>query len=332
MNIPIQEDRGLTEILKILIESDAPVSGTLIGEKLGYSRTTVHTKVERLKSEGFKINAASKRGYTLENVPGNLNPTLLNYYSLIYKNPIPIYFYNTVDSTNLQSERLFSNGVSTPFCVIGIKQTRGKGRLGRKWQSESNKNLYASLMFSPNKSPKKLQSFTLWAGIEICRSLKRILPDLPLMVKWPNDLYCRGKKFAGMLTEARIDQDRIQSIIFGFGLNINTDLRTEPKNIRNIATSLKAESKKNLDINLTTIEMISATVRAYEKCLLNRPSEPLVVAWNELDFLKGKELSLLENGRPLAGIGMGINSEGALQIKIANGALQTVYSGDVTLI
>ena len=331
MNIPIQKDHGLTKILKTLIESDDPVSGTLIGESLGCSRTTVHTKIEQLKSEGFGINAASRRGYVLETIPENLNPTLLSYYSLLHKNPIPIYYYNTVDSTNLQSERLFSNGVSPPFCVIGIQQTKGKGRLGRKWQSQCNKNLYASIMLSPKKSPQKLQSFTLWAGIEICRSLKRILPNIPLKVKWPNDLYCRNKKFAGMLTEARIDQDCIQSIIFGLGLNINTDLKNMPHEIQDIATSLKAESKKNLDMNLTTIEMISAIVRAYKKCLLSQTSEPLVVAWEELDFLKGKEIRLLENGSQLAGIGMGINSVGALQIRIANGTIRSVYSGDVTL-
>lgn len=323
----------LTEIaiLETLMDADDYVSGNTLAQSIGISRTTIHTKMDQLKSSGFKIKAISNRGYYLEKLPKKLTPQLLHTYGKQLPENFKLFFYPSVDSTNLEAERLFSNGTLPPFAVFSHKQTAGKGRLGRKWHSQANQNLYCSIMFSPNTPPEKLQSFTLWAGIEVCRSLKALIPTLDLKIKWPNDLYCNGKKVSGILTEARIDSDRMHTIILGLGLNINSTSTSFPEEIKSIATSLRAETSQSYDMNSLSIEIIQATVRAYNKCIEASDQDSLSSAWDTFDYLKGQAITLTENGQKVSGVALGINSYGALQVKKNNGTIHSVHSGDVTL-
>lgn len=328
---PIAIDPTELAILKALIGAEYYVSGSDLAKSIGISRTTIHTKMDQLKNSGFKINAISNRGYCLEKLPQKLTPQLLQTYGDTLPKDFQLFFYPSVDSTNLEAERLYSNGAKTPFAVFTHKQTAGKGRLGRKWHSQANKNLYCSIMFSPNTQPAKLQSFTLWAGIEVCRSLKSLIPSLDLKIKWPNDLYCNGKKVSGILTEAKIDSDRMHTIILGLGLNINSTEKSFPKEIQSIATSLRAETNQSYDMNALSIEIIQATVRAYNKCIEANEDESLSDAWDTFDYLRDKPVSLTENGQKISGLALGINSYGALQLKINNKTIRSIHSGDVTL-
>ncbi len=328
---PVAIDPTEVAILKTLIEADAYVSGSALAKSIGISRTTIHTKMDQLKSAGFKINAISNRGYCLEKLPKNLLPQLLQTYGQALPKNFQLFFYPSVDSTNLEAERLFSSGAKTPFAVFTHKQTAGKGRLGRKWHSQANKNLYCSIMFSPNTPPEKLQSFTLWAGIEVCRSIKALIPSLDLKIKWPNDLYCNGKKVSGILTEAKIDSDRMHTIILGLGLNINSTQKSFPEEIRSIATSLRAETNQTYDMNVLSIEIIQATIRAYNKCIESNDDESLCDAWDSFDYLKDQTVALTENGKKISGLAIGINAYGALQLKTNNGTIRSIHSGDVTL-
>ena len=318
-------------ILHTLINADDYVSGSALAKSIGISRTTIHTKIDQLKNSGFKINAVSNRGYDLEKLPKKLTPQLLQTYCKQVIEDFKLFFYPSVDSTNREAERLFSNGAEPPFAVFTHKQTAGKGRLGRKWHSQANQNLYCSIMFSPNTQPEKLQSFTLWAGIEICRSLKALIPNLDLKIKWPNDLYCNGKKVSGILTEARIDSDRMHTLILGLGLNINSTPKSFPKEIQSIATSLRAETNQSYDMNAMSIEIIQSTIRAYKKCIKNGEKDSLIKAWEAFDYLKNKPVSLTENGQKISGLALGINAYGALQVRKNNGSIHSIHSGDVTL-
>ena len=111
-------------------------------------------------------------------------------------------------------------GRPAPFAVLARRQTRGKGRLGRAWHSESPVSLYASLAFRPQVEPGRMQTFTLWMGVNLCELLANFTGVEP-GIKWPNDIVFDGRKAGGLLTEARIDADRISDLILGVGLNVN---------------------------------------------------------------------------------------------------------------
>ena len=92
-NQPVEVDPTEVAILKTLIESDAYVSGSALAKSIGISRTTIHTKMDQLKSAGFKINAISNRGYCLEKLPQNLLPQLLHTYGQALSKDFQLFFY-----------------------------------------------------------------------------------------------------------------------------------------------------------------------------------------------------------------------------------------------
>jgi BirA family biotin operon repressor/biotin-[acetyl-CoA-carboxylase] ligase len=319
-------------ILSALLDApDTFVSGSLLAEQLGVSRPAIHGKVRKLREQGFEIEAVRNKGYRLFKEPEVLHADLISYYMEKSNAPIEVLYFPVIDSTNSEAERQLSRRHDSPFAIASSCQTKGRGRLGRDWHSASADNLYLSIVFEPNIPPQALQHFTLWAGIHICRALQSLVPKTPLKIKWPNDLHCNGRKFAGMLTEAKIDADSLRSIIFGIGLNVNSNPTKYPNDIQKTATSLYAVGGEELKLNQVAAKVITATQAAYDTCILGSPSENLVDAWAPLNSLSGQSVTAIMNNNEISGIACGIDESGALQLIDEGGILHSVSAGDVTL-
>lgn len=319
-------------IVRALMEADGSfVSGTDLAEQLGVSRPAVHGKLEKLREAGFIVEAQRKRGYRLTGLPEIVHPALLRYELERLGSNMEIAYHPAIDSTNSEAERRVASGQRGPFAVLASCQTSGRGRLGRDWHSVSAENLYLSVLFEPNIPPQQLQHFTLWAGIRICQAIQAFVQEAPLQIKWPNDLQCRGRKFAGMLTEAKIDADAIRSLVFGIGLNVNSNPNTYPAEIRSRASSLYAVQGHSLPLNRLAAAVIHAVEAAYHTSLSAASSEALPAAWAPLDSLRDQPVTALLNGEAITGLARGIDAAGALLIERGEGALQAVRAGDVTL-
>jgi BirA family biotin operon repressor/biotin-[acetyl-CoA-carboxylase] ligase len=319
-------------ILQSLLDApDAFVSGSRLAEQLGISRPAVWAKLEKLREQGFEFEAVRNRGYRLVHEPQLLHPALIRYYLQQQGTEMDVLYFPVIDSTNSEAERQMTYARPSPFAVASSCQTKGRGRLGREWYSASADNLYLSVVFEPNIPPQQLQHFTLWAGIYICRALQQFVPNAALQIKWPNDLHCRGRKFAGMLTEAKMDADRLRSIVFGIGINLNSNPNSFPSALKAIATSLYAINGEEVPFNSVTACVVQAISRAYATCMHDSSSERLPEAWAPLDALHGKMVTALQGGRSIAGVASGIDASGALLLQAADGTLQTVRAGDVTL-
>ena len=313
---------------------DAPytfVSGSLLAEQLGVSRPAIHGKLAKLREQGFEIEAIRNKGYRIIKEPEVLHADLISYYMEKSGTPIEVLYFPVIDSTNSEAERQLTRRHDSPFAIASSCQTKGRGRLGRDWHSASAENLYLSVVFEPNIPPQALQNFTLWAGIHICRALQGLVPKTPLKIKWPNDLHCNGRKFAGMLTEAKVDADNLRSIIFGIGLNVNSNPAKYPKEIQKTATSLYAIGGEELRLNHIVAKVITATQAAYNNCILGSGSENLVDAWAPLNSLSGQSITAIMNNKEITGFACGINESGALQLLDEGGILHSVSAGDVTL-
>ena len=188
-------------ILNALLAAEGEfVSGSRLAEQIGVSRPAIKGKLEKLRAAGFDFEAVRNRGYRLTQLPTILHPGLLSYHQQTLAGAMEVLYFPAIDSTNSEAERRVSYGQPSPFAVISSCQTKGRGRLRRDWYSASADNLYLSVVFEPMVPAQQLQHFTLWAGIHICRVLQAFVPKAPLKIKWPNDLHCGGRKFAGMLT------------------------------------------------------------------------------------------------------------------------------------
>lgn len=320
-------------ILKALLAAGEDfVSGSLLAEQLEISRPAVHGKLDKLRDEGFGIEAVRNRGYRIVKMPERIHPALLRCRMDENGSRAGLHCYAAIDSTNSEAERRIASGEASPFVVVSSCQTRGRGRLGRVWHSRSTDNLYLSVLFEPNIPPQQLQHFTLWAGICICQKLQSFLPDAPLKVKWPNDLHCEGRKFAGMLTEAKMDADSIRSIVFGLGLNVNSNPNSFPEEIRHLATSLRAISGRVLELNTLAAAVIRAIEEAYAICIENTDtSKNLEQSWRPLDALAGRPVTAILKGEEITGIAGGIDENGSLIIEMPDGRKEAIRAGDVTL-
>jgi len=319
-------------IIHSLLEAkDSYVSGSMIAKELGVSRPAVWGKLEKLREQGFDFDAIRNKGYCLTKEPEILHPALLNYRQKQLKSEIPVLYYPVIDSTNSEAERQLTHGRKGPFAVASSCQVKGRGRLGRVWQSHSAESLYLSVLFEPNIPAQQLQHFTLWAGIYICRALQKFVPNAPLKIKWPNDLHCEGRKFAGMLTEAKMDADGIRSIIFGIGINVNTNPQSFPEDIRGLATSLYAMHGQELPLNTVAAHVLKAIQSAYNACIVGDTPESLPEAWAPLNSLEGQFVTARRGEVEIAGIAEGIDASGALILRQSDGSMETVRAGDVTL-
>ena len=320
-----------TILCALLDAPDTFVSGSLLAEQLGVSRPATHGKLRKLREQGFEIKAIRNKGYRLIKEPEVLHADLIRYYMEKSDVPIEVLYFPVIDSTNSEAERQLSRRRATPFAIASSCQTKGRGRLGRDWHSATADNIYLSVVFEPNIPPQALQHFTLWAGIHICRALQGLVAKTPLKIKWPNDLHCEGRKFAGMLTEAKVDADSLRSIIYGIGLNVNSNPAKYPKEINKVATSLYAVGGEELKLNQVAAKVINATQAAYDTCILGSSSENLVDAWAPLNALSGQHVTTIMNNKEITGIACGIDKSGALLLLDEGGILHSVSAGDVTL-
>lgn len=325
---PQQTD--LTIVRELLEAGDNFVSGARLAEIVGVSRVSIWAHMDKLRQAGYEVEAVRRKGYRLRKRPDTLDETLLRT-AINLRGSLPeLHFKTSVDSTNNEAERLLAGGASTPFVVIAREQTKGRGRLGRRWESDDCGNLYASFGFRPGISPTRMQDFTLWMGVNVCEAIANTC-RIDVGVKWPNDILHAGRKLGGMLTEVRMDADTTREIVFGLGLNINSHRGDWPKEIVARTTSVAEASGRPTDINRVAGAVVTRVVNAVRAFVKDDYKDRFVDLWNRLDVLRGKRIGVLIGDQRVEGIADGIDSSGALRLKDDRGQTHRCLAGDVTI-
>jgi BirA family biotin operon repressor/biotin-[acetyl-CoA-carboxylase] ligase len=306
------------------------VSGGAMASKLGVSRVSVWHQMEKLRSQGFEFEAQPARGYRLSRMPGRLHSGLVEAQLKVRRKGFSFEVMGEVDSTNDECARQLASGRQAPFAVFAQKQTRGRGRFGRVWHSESSGNLYSSFAFRPRIAPERMQTFTLWMGVTICELVAKFVPVVP-GVKWPNDIVFDGKKAGGMLTEARVDADQIRDLVFGLGLNVNSPSSDWPSDLGRRAVSLAELAGAEIDLNRLTAALIGRVLLAYERFTEGDHFDVFAELWNKYDVLRGREVTLSEGGRRRRGRVLGVDDGGSLLLRDDRGRTQGFRAGEVTV-
>jgi BirA family biotin operon repressor/biotin-[acetyl-CoA-carboxylase] ligase len=156
-----------------------------------------------------------------------------------------IHYFPTVTSTNDVAKELATKGAREGTVVIAETQSRGRGRLGRKWVSPKG-GLWFSIILRPEMNPKDALKLTLMASAVVAKVIKDMF-KLKTEIKHPNDVVINGKKVCGILTEIRTKGDMLDFVVIGIGINANINLDSFPKYLRKSLTSLKEELKEDVD-------------------------------------------------------------------------------------
>ncbi len=244
-----------------------------------------------------------------------------------YSSKFEIRILDETYSTNNYAFQLASDGAPEGVVIFAEKQTGGRGRLKRKWDSPAYQNLYFSVILRPAVSVEMVPQITLVTGYAIYQAIKNMVPN-GLRLKWPNDLWVHSKKICGILSEVELDKDnRVKFVIVGIGLNVNAEPKDFSKEVAPIATSLYLETKEKQSKSKIAGLVLDSLYHEYEEYLKNGFLN-FREKWEKAANIQGKKVKVLDPLSPLEGVCEGLDSSGALLVRDGE-KLHPVIAGDV---
>lgn len=306
------------------------VSGAELSHSLGVTRAAIWARIEDLRSFGYEIQASPHHGYRLLQVPDVLHADdLLSFVSPGQIIGRDIRVFKETQSTNDVAEKLARDNVREGVVVFAESQTRGRGRLGRKWVSPARKGLWFSVLLRPDLRPQAATQLTVAAATALVRAIHSHT-GLRAEIKWPNDILVRGKKLAGVLTELSAELDHIKYVVLGIGVDVNLTAGDLPADLRKIATSLKLEAGQTFRRADLAAAILRELDRDYERI---RKQQFAAVAdeWEKHCATLGRRVAIQIGNRVLEGRAESLDADGALLLRTDHGHLERVIGGDVTL-
>ncbi len=236
-----------------------------------------------------------------------------------------------VDSTNrLLAEE--GGAAAEGVVVLADHQTAGRGRMGRSWFSPAGVNLYLSVLLQPRVHVARLPTLPLVVGCAVARTVAVLAPAVPVRLKWPNDLHVQGRKLGGVLCETIAVSEHAAQVIVGVGCNINLSAAMVPAELATVATSLAIETGQWFDRAAVTAEFLYQLELAYG-VWCEQGFSPFLPEWTARDALQGRRVRVEQVGQPLLeGLAEGVDDDGLLQVRQADGTLRAVCSGDAHLV
>jgi BirA family biotin operon repressor/biotin-[acetyl-CoA-carboxylase] ligase len=320
-----------TQILSALrTAGEGSVSGAELSQKLGVSRAAIWARIEELRKLGYDIEASPHFGYRLVGAPDLLHAddllARLGETKVIGRD---IRVFQETTSTNDIIEKLARDSVKEGAVVFAESQTKGRGRLGRKWMSPAGKGLWFSVLVRPDLRPPQATQFTVAAATALARAIHSTT-ELQPEIKWPNDILIRGKKVAGILTELNAELDHVKYLILGIGVDVNLDTIEFSIEFRKSATSLKAETGRAISRAELAIAILRELDREYFR-INNGQFSAVADEWQSQCTTLGRNVTILQGDRKIRGRAESLGADGELLIRTEHGHLEPITGGDVTV-
>ena len=216
-----------------------------------------------------------------------------------------LHIFDSLSSTNQKVWELLSQGAAPLTVAIALQQEAGRGQWGRQWHSSPG-GLYLSLALAPKVPAQQGTQLTLCSAWGIATALRQY--NLPVLLKWPNDLILSGRKLGGILTETRVKQGCITKAVVGVGINLTNPV---PETGINLQSFLRNHSRLELSLEKLAAITLAGVVSGYQFWQqegINR----LLASYQQLLTSLGQKIEV--NGR--AGVVIGISATGDLQIRL----------------
>lgn len=235
--------------------------------------------------------------------------------------------FDTLDSTQNYGKELAKTESVHGTLIVADTQTAGKGRRGRIWQSPKGTTISMSLCLEPKISTEHMAGLTLVMALAVAEAIREVTAAEP-QIKWPNDIVVNGKKICGILTEMCFQNGNCV-VIIGVGVNVNTE--EFPEEIREIASSLKIETGKNISREELIASVMKYFERFYEQYEKTENLSLLKERYERMLANKDKYVHVLDPQQPYFGVAKGITDAGNLVVVREDGKKCEVYSGEVSV-
>ena len=309
-------------ILKKLKNDEGYTSGEELASKLKISRQALWKHIGKLTDKGYKIVATPHLGYKLISSPDKFYPWEVQHNLNTRFIGKEVRHEEVIDSTQDLAWQLGLEGAPEGTVVFTETQKKGRGRLERQWISPRG-GIYFSLLLKPHfLSIQEVPQITLLIALGCLRGIKKAT-GVECSVKWPNDIYLKGKKLGGILCEMNAEADRIHFVAAGIGINVNS------KDLPSQATSLFLNLKKKA----SRVEIAKRILEEIEVCYRQAQCEGfsnLLKEWSQFCLLWGKRVKVKVFDKRIEGEAAGIDERGYLLLRKDNGLIEKVSAGDVT--
>lgn len=237
-----------------------------------------------------------------------------------------IIFLEKVASTNDFVRELATAGAASGLAVFADAQSAGRGRFGRQWESGAGLGLWFSLLLRPEMPRELWTRLPTWAAVGIARALAE--EGFDPAIKWPNDVFICGKKVAGILIESAEDGDGCPFAIVGVGLNVNHEKFAG--DLSATATSLRLCGGKVVDRQQLAHSILQKLSEGYSALL--EDFDAILGEAEQRSNLIGRTLRIGLGGSAIEGVAEGLDADGALRLRAADGRSLRLCSGEVTIL
>lgn len=240
----------------------------------------------------------------------------------------PFRFYDSVASTNdiARDWQLVDPDVPSGAVVIADEQVGGRGRMGRHWLTPPGQAIAMSVILTPHIDPEDLHRVTMLTGISVAEAVRVILPaHCDVSLKWPNDVFIRGKKVCGILTEAIWIGNDLQAVIIGMGINVRINFVGTAFEER--ATSIEDHTERCI----SRADLIVAVLKRIDYWEEHIHSPLILDTYHQWLHTLGQTVCYQTINGQIEGIAKDVDSSGALFIEDSDGKLHRILVGDISV-
>jgi BirA family biotin operon repressor/biotin-[acetyl-CoA-carboxylase] ligase len=237
---------------------------------------------------------------------------------------VPILTLDEIDSTNSEARRRAEAGEAGPLWITALRQTAGRGRRGRAWETGQG-NLAATLLMATDREPREAAQVSFIAALAASDLARAYLPAERVQVKWPNDVLVDGRKLVGILVES--GQRREGGLWLAIGVGFN--LAKAPDTPERPATSLAAETRTPAPEPRVALEGLAAAFADWLEVWDEKGFAAIAAAWTDRAYGLGQACIARLAVETIEGVAEGLDSDGALRLRLADGTLRRITAGDV---
>lgn len=313
-----------------LLESNkgAYFSGEEIAQQLCVSRAAVWKAVNALREEGYSIDAVTNKGYCLSEHTDILSPQGIRKYLKPAYQGMELTVLPETASTNALLREKANRGAPEGCTVIANQQTAGRGRCGRQFYSPGETGIYMSVLLRPVRyAPQQAVRLTAAAAVAMCEAIETVSGETA-RIKWVNDIFVRGKKVCGILTEASfgLESGALEYAVLGVGVNVYPPREGFPTELEAIAGAI-FDSAQSDGKNRLAGEFLNRFLDCY-----NAPERTeFIAAYRSRSLAVGKQVTVYSGNQTRSAYAYGVDDACRLLVRYENGETESLSYGEISI-
>jgi BirA family biotin operon repressor/biotin-[acetyl-CoA-carboxylase] ligase len=237
---------------------------------------------------------------------------------------IPVLAFDEIDSTNAEARRRADAGEGGPLWITALRQTAGRGRRGRSWDTGAG-NLAATLLITTDLPPAEAAQISFVAALAVADLARSFLPADIVKLKWPNDVQLGGRKAAGILVESGRRPDGRLWLATGVGVN----LAHAPEGTERPATSFALHGATPPPTPAQALARLSEVFAGWLSAWAAHGFATIAEAWTVRAQGLGQPCVAHLGTETVHGVAEGLDVDGALRLRLADGSIRRITAGDV---